>query len=106
MTAHDRLRAQLVAALKVHLHHGDAPDVPEAGRLLWRAFMELDGTRTFHAAGPNPIGFAEIEAWGRLMGYPLAQRHVATLRAMDSALLGHVAAEARKAAEREAAKRY
>lgn len=105
MGPHDRLRAQLVTALKDHLRRGDRAEVPEAGGLLWEAFLELDGTRTYHAAGPNPIAFAEIDAWARLMGYPLARHHVATIRAMDSAMLGHVAEKARKAAEREAAKR-
>lgn len=102
MMAHDRLRAQLVAELERHLRHQDRPQVPEAGHLLWRAFMELDGTRTFHAAGPNPISFAEIEAWARLMRYPLAPRHVSTIRAMDAALLVHVAERAEKAAAKAA----
>ncbi|MFO1104604.1 MAG: hypothetical protein U1E34_00775 [Amaricoccus sp.] len=96
----DRLRRQLVEALQGHLATGRRPAIPEAGGPLWSAFLDLDATRGFHAAGPQPITFAEIEAWGRLTRTPLEPHHVAILRAMDVALLQHVAEEARKAAER------
>lgn len=82
-----RLERQLVAALRAHLETGRAPDVPEAGVTLWRAFGDLCGTRTWHASGPNPIAFAEIEAWARLGRWPLEPRHVAAIRALDAAWL-------------------
>jgi hypothetical protein len=93
--AFDRLRRQLVEALEAQLR-GRRAEIPEAGRLLWSAFVELDGTR----AETNPIAFAEIEAWARLKRLPLAPHHVDILRAMDAVLLAHVMAEERKAAGR------
>lgn len=86
--AQERLKGQLVAALEANLRkRADRPNVPEAGVLLWRAFIDLDQTRSFGQNGPNPVSFAEIEAWARLQGYPLRPRHVAVIRAMDSALI-------------------
>lgn len=100
MIGFDRLTAQMVAAVREQVTTGERVDVPEAGALLWDAFMQLDAARTFHAAGPNPIGFAEIEAWARLMRWPLAAHHVALLRATDSALLDAVAEKARQSERR------
>jgi hypothetical protein len=98
MKGFDRLKRQLVEALACNLRTGRPVTVPEAGRLLWSAFIELDGTRGFGEAGPQPIAFAEIEAWCRLKRTPLEPHHVDALRAMDAAMIAHVAAEARKAA--------
>uniref|UniRef100_UPI003BAC5764 phage tail assembly chaperone n=1 Tax=Stappia sp. TaxID=1870903 RepID=UPI003BAC5764 len=63
------------------------PVVPEAGVLLWNLFMELSAGRTYNAAGPNPIAYAEIEAFARLHRWPLQPHHVAIIRAMDDAWL-------------------
>lgn len=90
MNGMERLEQQLVEALQRHLGHGKGVRLPEAGRLLWRAFVELDAARTMHMAGPNPIPLAEIEAWGRMNGYPLAPRHVSVIKALDAALIAHV----------------
>ena len=65
------------------------PVVPEAGVLLWNLFMELNASRTYNAVGPNPISYAEIEAFARLHRWPLQPRHVAIIRAMDDAWLAH-----------------
>lgn len=84
----ERLTAQMVEALQRNLRQRDErPAVPEAGRLLWRFFLDLDGVRRFGSNGPEPIGFVEIEAWARLNRYPLAPWHVDVLRAMDAALI-------------------
>lgn len=83
-----RLERHLVAALKAHLA-GGPPLVPEAGRLAWGWFLELSATRSWHASGPNPISFAEIDAWARLMRWPVEPRHVSLLRALDEAWLAH-----------------
>ena len=94
MTAHsERLRPQLVAALKAHLASGSKPVVLEAGELLWLAFGELSATRTTGFAGPNPITYAEIEAWARLNRWPLQPHHVAVIRALDDAFIEHVYAQ-------------
>ena len=89
MTGMERLEKQLVEALRRHLADGGRAQIPEAGRLLWCAFVELDATRTMHAHGPNPITMAEVEAWARINGYPLAPRHVRIVKALDAAMIEH-----------------
>ncbi|WP_420023355.1 phage tail assembly chaperone [Cereibacter azotoformans] len=86
--AMNRLKRQMCAALAGALAGGNPP-VPEAGALLWRAFWQLSRCRTLHAAGPNPIGWAEMEAWCRLMRVPLEPQHVEIIAAMDDAWLDH-----------------
>ena len=56
---------------------------PEGGVILVEVFAELSVTRSWHANGPDPISFAEIEAWCRLMRVPLSPRHVRIILAMD-----------------------
>lgn len=58
--------------------------VPAGGDLLWGWFLDLNRTRTYHAAGPNPLQPSEIEAYARLMRWPMESRHVAILLAMDN----------------------
>lgn len=89
MRAYDRLARQLVAALETRLKRQRAAPVPEAGRLLWTAFHELSRARSWHAAGPNPIAMAEIEAWSRLVRLPLQRRHIGVILALDEAFLDH-----------------
>ncbi len=87
----DRLQAQLCAALTRHLRDKGRPVVPDAGRGLWGIFTQLSGARGFHQYGPNPISFAEIEAWARLTRTPLQPHHVQIIKAMDAAFLEHFA---------------
>lgn len=90
MNGIDRLEKQLCDALRRHLANGAPVRLPEAGRLLWRAFIDLDSTRSMHAAGPNPITYTEIEAWARINRYPLASHHVRVIKALDAVLIEHV----------------
>ena len=85
----DRLTTQLVAALRGRLTGKPLPRVPEAGLPLWGAFCELSARRTWHAHGPNPIAYSEIEAWARLMRWPLEPRHVEAILALDDVWLEH-----------------
>ena len=84
----DRLQEQLVAVLEDRMAGGRA-QVPEAGLPLWNAFTELAAARTYGFSGPNPIAWAEIEAWARLMRWPLEPRHVRVIRALDQAWMAH-----------------
>lgn len=84
-----RLERQLCAAL-AEVAAGRNPPVPEAGRVLWQAFWQLSRRRTYHAAGPNPLTWTEIEAWTRLMRTPLEPHHVRILAALDDAFLDHL----------------
>lgn len=82
-----RLRRQMVEALRVHLTSGVRPRVPDAGVPIWQAFAALSEGRTCGALGPDPIQYAEIAAWDRLMGVALRPDHVAIIAAMDGAWL-------------------
>lgn len=62
--------------------------VPEACRLLWRWFTDLSATRTYHAAGPNPISYTEIVAYADATRTPLRAEDVAAIRRIDDAWIG------------------
>lgn len=86
MPGFERLTRQLVAALEAHLAGGGLPEVPEAGRLLWRLFLELHEVRTSGVSGrPDPLSYTEVASYARVTGWPLQRHHVAALRAMDAA---------------------
>jgi hypothetical protein len=76
---------QQVADAVVAAQQGARVRVPEAGMALFAAFVALHQTRTYHAAGPNPIAYAEIESFARLTGTPLRPIDVAGLRKIDEA---------------------
>lgn len=78
------LKRQLVAKGMVMMA------IPSGGELLWRWFLDLNRSRTYHMSGPNPISHAEIQSYAQLMRWPIEPRHVAILRAMDEVWLGHV----------------
>jgi len=68
----------------LHSHLAGKPlPVPAGGELVWRWFLDLCRTRTSNGYGPNPIGFAEIEAYVRLYRWPLEPRHVDMILALD-----------------------
>ena len=54
---------------------------------MWEWFADLSRRRTFGAAAPNPITFAEIEAWARLSGHEPTPFEVSLLTRLDDALL-------------------
>lgn len=56
---------------------------PEIARYLWDWFQELSAARRYGENGPDPIGFADIEAWRRLTGAKPDTWDVATIRMMD-----------------------
>lgn len=88
--ARARLERQLGTGLTAILQGKSAPAMnPEAGRLAWGWFVDLHQTRTHGFAGPNPISFAEIEAYARLHRWPLAARHIDLIIALDRAYLAH-----------------
>ncbi len=78
----NRLGKALQEALSAHLR-GSAVRPPEAGFLLWMAFLSLSRTRRHHFGGPEALSFAEIEAYCRLMRVPFGPQHVEILMQMD-----------------------
>lgn len=91
----NHLKKHLCGAVTAALR-GEKSRPPEAGLLLWNAFQSLTATRTYHAAGPNPIQPSEISAWCALMRQPLAPHHVDALLAMDQAWLDVAYSAARR----------
>lgn len=85
MTAFNRLQQAMVAALKQALTSSKSVPVPPGGSLIWGWFMDLNATRTWHQNGPNPITYADIEAFARLHRWSMSAHHVAVLRLMDAA---------------------
>lgn len=89
MTSTYRLQDLLCSELKRQLEAKGStrPRIPAGGELLWRWFMDLNRSRTLHAAGPNPIAYTEIVAYAALMRWPIEPRHVMILRALDQTYL-------------------
>lgn len=86
----NKLQRLLCAALRDHLA-GGKPRPPEGGAPLWDAFLRLSAARSYHQFGANPISYAEVEAYTRLMNLPLQPHHVLIIRAMDAVFLEHFA---------------
>lgn len=93
--AQARLRKQLCEALRDHLRRKTSPRVPEARRVLWSAFLDINAARGFGQFGPVPLAFSEIEAWARLTRTPLAPHHVQIIRALHEAFVEHFAADSK-----------
>lgn len=70
------------------------PEIPLEGMHLWEWFWELNQGRS-GGFGPEPLPFAEIEAWSRLSRTSLTVWEVGALKRMDRAYL-HAAAEMAK----------
>lgn len=77
-----RLERLLCEALKAELA-GRKHRRPDAGTGLRQVFIQLSAARSYHAHGPNPISFPEIEAYCRLMRLPLRPEHVGIIQSLD-----------------------
>lgn len=88
----ERITRLLVAALVAQLD-GRKIAPPEAGLIIWRAFLDLTRTRTWQQHGPCPIAYHEIEAWCRANRTPLSGRHIAAIREMDDAYISDAQAK-------------
>ncbi|WP_144421186.1 phage tail assembly chaperone [Ahrensia marina] len=89
MKSQQRLKAQIVEALEQHLKTGKSLKVPEAGEWLWSLFCQISRSRTYHANGPNPLQWAEIESWMQLYRWPLEPHHIDIICALDDAWIRH-----------------
>lgn len=69
--------------------------VPEEAEALYEAFTDLAAARPMGMAA-GAIPHTEIEAWQRLSGVCLSPWEVDTIKAMDRAALGAMAAAAPK----------
>lgn len=87
----NRLRRQLLAALRSHLSGGRGRP-PEGGTIIWNIFSQLSRQRTWHPHGPNPISYSDLESYCRLARQPLEPRHVSIVMEMDRTWLDHILA--------------
>jgi hypothetical protein len=97
--AFDRLEKRMVETLRDHLAKGSSVRVPAGGDLIWQWFCDLSLARTWHASGPNPIGWLDLAAYRSLMAPAMEPRHVAILRAMDQTYISHCFARSNPAPE-------
>lgn len=84
-----RLATQLAEKLRRQLDDGKPLIVPAGGDLIWQWFIDLSTCRSYHAAGPNPISWADLAAYCTLTGTAMRQDHIEAIRAMDAAFLDH-----------------
>lgn len=61
----------------------EGPALPAELGYLWDWFLSLHIARRYNEAGPQPIGYAEIDAWARLTRTPIAPWEVEALRSLD-----------------------
>lgn len=60
--------------------------MPDALAYLWERFGVLDGMRTFHMSGPNPLTPDAIRAAAELYRWTLSPLEVDALRMLDVAV--------------------
>lgn len=87
----ERLTALLVRALETHLETRRPIRLPDGTQIIWNAFLDLGQARSRNQGLPNPIGYAEIDAYCRLMRIPLEPHHIRAITALDAAWLQWVA---------------
>ncbi|NAZ37146.1 hypothetical protein [Rubellimicrobium sp. CFH 75288] len=63
------------------------PEPPPEAVHIWNAFMALHLARSASDLGPNPLGWAEIDAWCRLTRTRLDPWEAEAIRALDDAYL-------------------
>lgn len=59
------------------------PPFPESLAYLWRTYLRLRRRMGGGFAGPNPIGWQDIDAFARRAGARLAPWEIETLEAID-----------------------
>lgn len=64
----------------------EGPEVPDALAYLWERFRVLDGMRTFHMSGPNPITPDAVRAACELYGWRLDRLEMDAIRALDGVI--------------------
>lgn len=61
----------------------DGPACPSGVDYVWHWFCELSAARGSSGFGPNPLGYADIDAWSRLTGRQPDVFEVSCLMALD-----------------------
>lgn len=74
----------------------DGPPIPEAAGYLWAWWRDLHGRRRYGASGPEPVAWADVEAWSRLTCRRLVPWEIDILTHLDDLWLSVQAEFARK----------
>lgn len=78
---------------------GESAAVPDGAGPLFEAFAALSSARSYGPNGPNPITWADLAAWSRMMRVPIEPHHARIIMAMDRAWLDQVYSKAGQAPE-------
>jgi len=79
----DRIHKLLADALTASIKSGHKMRIPDGAHLIWQWFLDLNRTRTYHNAGPNPITYSEILAYTQLTGAVLRPKDIMAIRRLD-----------------------
>jgi hypothetical protein len=74
----------------------EAVECPSEIKYLWFYFCQLHARRGSSGMGPNPISYAEIEAWSRLQHVKLSAFEVGVLDRLEALYLKRAAEQAHK----------
>lgn len=69
------------------------PTLPPGAVHLWNSFVQLSNARGGNGFGPNPISFAELDAYSRLTAQAFDPWEIEAIRALDDAYLTEAAKE-------------
>lgn len=62
----------------------NGPPFPDRFVHIWEAFLDLHGGRTYGPEGrPNPLTWADVDAWDRLTRAGLQEWEVRAIKALD-----------------------
>lgn len=90
-TLRDQLQSVYRQTGRMPAQLADAPELPDGLLYLWGWFMRLCAARGSSGFGPNPLSYAELDAFARLMGVTLQPWEVDTLRDLDVEFMRSVA---------------
>lgn len=85
-----RFNELLKDALRSNLDTNSKPNIPAGGGEIWRWFNDLSRSRSYHAAGPNPITYTEIAAYCLSMRIPMRPHHIDAIRMLDDVFLNFI----------------
>ena len=61
----------------------NGPPFPDRYAHVWSAFLEIHTGRSYSSNGPNPLSWADIEAWDRLFKQGLKDWEIRAIKALD-----------------------
>ncbi|MBY0431698.1 MAG: hypothetical protein K2Q10_10910 [Rhodospirillales bacterium] len=77
------------------------PDLPPQVEHLWSWYAELESGRGGSGFGPQPLSYADIDAWARLMSVRPSPWEVLALRRIDILWLDIIARQLEERGKRK-----